>query len=234
MCGDGVVRGVRSVFCGGGGVGAPLCELGALRSLVAESRGAWDGVGRAVEVLCGWEGCLVLGLARCDVRKSWCVASRRQRFSPKLFFFYSHTHLSLSYEVPAVYTCLVGPSGAEHSLKSCLPTLTLFIDPMALFLAIVLTVIASSSSNIGKAFQKEASRHLPPLNVADAKVPCTLSLSLSAGLQPPADTHAPSFPRSSSSTKSLPHGSPGSCTCRSRSRSRSRSRPSYARDRRTL
>ena len=51
---------------------------------------------------------------------------------------------------------------------------------MALFLAIVLTVIASSSSNIGKAFQKEASRHLPPLNVADAKVPYrALSLSLS-------------------------------------------------------
>ena len=39
-----------------------------------------------------------------------------------------------------------------------------------LLLAIVLTVIASSSSNIGKAFQKEASRHLPPLNVGDAKV----------------------------------------------------------------
>jgi len=45
---------------------------------------------------------------------------------------------------------------------------------MALFLAIFLTVVASSSSNIGKAFQKEASRHLPPLNVADAKVQCTL------------------------------------------------------------
>ena len=157
----------------------------------------------------------------------WCVASPTvfTQMTDRRVSSSSHIHLSISYEVPAVYTCLVGPSGAEHSLKSCLPTLTLFIDPMALFLAIVLTVIASSSSNIGKAFQKEASRHLPPLNVADAKVPCTLSLS--AGLQPPADTHAPSFPRSSSSTKSLPHGSPGSCRCRSRSRSRSR--PSYAR-----
>ncbi len=40
----------------------------------------------------------------------------------------------------------------------------------ALPLAIVLTVIASSSSNIGKAFQKEASRHLPPLDVGNSKV----------------------------------------------------------------
>ncbi len=40
----------------------------------------------------------------------------------------------------------------------------------AVLLAIVLTVIASSSSNIGKAFQKEASRHLPPLDVGNAKV----------------------------------------------------------------
>jgi hypothetical protein len=40
----------------------------------------------------------------------------------------------------------------------------------ALLLAIVLTVIASSSSNIGKAFQKEASRHLPPLDLSNTRV----------------------------------------------------------------